>query len=168
MMSFPIKKINSFYDLITILEYCDSLMIEHQVLLMKQNYDQAFACFEKMYSIRLKHLEQMENTWLPEYENATPVFPSGGRPLYFLREKKLIVRDLEKHVRKAGQLALEHPGGNFNIVELFESYIRTKDLLDHHDAREKAFLFPLLQELPDNSRNKLIDEINKNIKLYHD
>ena len=51
-----------------------------------------------------------------------------------------------------------------DIVNIFEDYAWLKDLLDHHDAREKAFLFPILDEkLPVVPKRELLKEISKRL-----
>ena len=50
------------------------------------------------------------------------------------------------------------------IVSLFEEYAWLKDLLDHHDAREKAFLFAILdKKLQGSEKLELISTISKQL-----
>lgn len=155
---------NSFPELSGVLSYCDKLMLVHQTHLMRKDYIAAFAAFEELYNIRLAHLDLMEKSWLEAYKKILDEFPAGGRPVYFLREKKLILRDLQKYVKLTSNFALQGPDKGFKLVELFEGYIWFKDLLDHHDAREKAFLFPALE---DNLENPLKKQMLKQINAVY-
>ncbi len=76
-------------------------------------------------------------------------------------KKKLILKDLNKHVRFLGQLLLHPQQIKLDLVRLFEEYAWLKDLLDHHDAREKVFLFTVLvNEMTEEDIHKLFDEIS--------
>ena len=144
----------SIIDLVKILEFCDKLLIDHQINLMHNDFEQALEQFEQLYKIRTTHLQIMEERLLPLYKSVLTEFPEGGKPLYFIREKKLILKDLNRHVRFLGQLVLNPAQVTLDKVKLFEEYAWLKDLLDHHDAREKAFLFPILD------KEKLFSELS--------
>ena len=155
-------KIKTFSDLNKLLEFCDKLLIEHQISLMHKNHEQALLQFEQLYEIRSRHLQRMEEELLPLYESILTKFPEGGKPLYFIREKKLILKDLNRHVRFLGQLVLNPEKVKLDIVKLFEEYAWLKDLLDHHDAREKVFLFPTLEkELSEENKQKLFRDLSR-------
>lgn len=144
------------------LEYCDFLFLQHQIYLMYKNIQQAVAVFEQLIIIRDYHLDIMETILLPAFEQAVQQIPEGAKPLYFIREKKLILKHLNKHIRNLGHVLLHSE--NLNIVSLFEEYAWLKDLLDHHDAREKAFLFPLLDEkLTSEKKEELLNLICKQL-----
>ena len=137
-------KIESFTSLQKILSYCDQLMLGHQYSLMSKDFEGAYGLFEEFANLRIAHLTLVEHSWLNLYKNYLDEFPAGGRPEYLLREKKLILRELKKYTKILTDLALHGPDKSFRLVNVFEGYIWFKDLLDHHDAREKAFLFPVL------------------------
>lgn len=146
----PSLKIDSFKSCAQILMYCEQLMLDHQFKLMAKDFEGAYGRFEELNNIRIAHLQLMEEEWLGVYQGLLNKIPAGGRPEYFLREKKLILREFKKYIRIISGFALHGPDTSFRLVDLFEGYIWLKDLLDHHDAREKAFLFPVLQQNPDN------------------
>ncbi len=157
-----LQELNPFSGLVKQLSFCDKLLIEHQISLMHKNYEQALLQFEQLYEIRTNHLQMMEEKLLPIYKSLLAKFPAGGRPLYFVREKKLILKDLKKHVRFIGQLVLHPQQIKLDLVRLFEEYAWLKDLLDHHDAREKMILFPgLVNEMTEENIHKLFDEISQ-------
>ncbi len=156
-----LQEFNPFSGLVKQLSFCDKLLIEHQISLMHKNYEQALLQFEQLYEIRTTHLQMMEEKLLPIYKSLLAKYPAGGRPLYFIREKKLILKDLNKHVRFLGQLLLHPQQIKLDLVRLFEEYAWLKDLLDHHDAREKVFLFTVLvNEMTEENKHKLFDEIS--------
>ena len=89
--------------------------------------------------------------------------PNDEVKVYFIREKKLILKNLDKYIRKLGNILLHSE--ELDIVSLFEEYAWLKDLLDHHDAREKAFLFPILDaRMPDSSRQEALQNISTQFK----
>lgn len=140
-----IYKIKSFNDLKNNLETSGRLLLQQQILLMHDKTESAQLLFEEFYTYRKAHLIMMENLLLPAFEKVVKDdLTEGAKPLYFIREKALILKELENLVRKLGNLVLHT--GQLDIVALFEEYAAFKDLLDHHDAREKAFLFPILDE----------------------
>jgi hypothetical protein len=148
----------SFSDLTKNLEYCDSLFLDHQILLMHKKTGQAFAVFEQLVQIRKVHLAVMEECLLPAFLKTADTVPEGAKPLYFEREKKQIFKFLEIHARKLGNTVLHSE--KLEIVTLFEDYAWLKDLLDHHDAREKAFLFPALDALNETKRAEILENVS--------
>jgi len=134
----------NFSELKLNLELCDKLFLQHQVQLLHKKNEQAFAIFEKLTLIRKVHLTVMEDCLLPVFKKTLQQIPDGAKPLYFEREKKQILKYLNKYIRKLGSIILNSE--ELDIVTLFEEYAWFKDLMDHHDAREKAFLFPILDE----------------------
>ena len=165
-LNFLEMKINSrpvhFSDLKHNLEVCDNLFLQHQLQLMHKNAEQALVLFEKIVLIRGLHLEIMEDLLLPEFIKISDQIPAGARPLYFEREKKQILKFLDKYVRNLGSIVLHST--ELNIVLLFEEYAWLKDLLDHHDAREKAFLFPILDtRLEPSLKKQLLQNVAKKL-----
>lgn len=155
-----IYNIKSLYDLQNNLEYCDQLFISHQLALMHKDNEQALVIFEELYKYRRRHLEIMESILIPAFEKCQSQIPAGAREKYFLREKKLIEKELNKFVHLLSERVL-NPSKS-DLVNLFEEYTWLKDLLDHHDAREKAFLFPVLeQNLSAAEKNNLIKELSQ-------
>jgi len=151
-----------FSDLKYNLEVCDDLFLQHQLQLMHKNVEQAFGLFEKIVLIRGLHLEIMEDLLLPEFIKISDQIPAGARPLFFVREKKQILKYFNKYIRDLGSILLH--SAELNIVHLFEEYTWLKDLLDHHDAREKAFLFPTLDaRLEPSLKHQLLQNVAKRL-----
>jgi hypothetical protein len=159
--------ITSFKSLAKYPAVCDKLLMRHQVSLMRKEVEKAMIQFEQLYEIRSTHLKIMEEELLPLYKSVLNEFPKGGKPLYFIREKKLILKDLNRFIRLQGQTLLSPDSVKIDLVKLFEEYAWLKDLLDHHDAREKVFLFPVLdRNLDEKNKTILLDELgNMYLKL---
>jgi len=153
----------SFSDLKKNLEYCDSRFLEHQLLLMHRKIDPAFAIFEQLVQIRKVHLSLMEQCLLPAFIKTKDKIPQGAKPLYFEREKKQILKYLNSYVRKLANTLLH--SAKLDIVGLFEDYAWLKDLLDHHDAREKAFLFPTLDALNEKRRAEILEDVSVHLAM---
>ena len=150
---------DSFYDLRQNLELCDKLFLEHQVFLMRRDTESALRTFEKLFNYRMIHLKMMELLLLPAFEKSMDKLPSGARIHYFLREKKRIEKELKNIVRLLSDMVLHN---HFpDLVDLFEEYAQFKDLMDHHDAREKVFLFSALEEkLSMEEKHKLLEDVS--------
>jgi hypothetical protein len=151
------KRPASFMDLQKNLELCDRLFLEHQSALMHKKNEQALHLFGKIYNYRMSHLSAMENILLPAFEKIVPDIPKGAKKIYFLREKKLIERELKRMIRMLSESVLHNT--TLDLLHLFEEYVWLKDLLDHHDAREKTFLLPTLQSLELPIKSTLLDDI---------
>jgi len=146
------KELKILYPLKQRLERCDRLFLEHQVSLMHGDFETAQMRLEQVYEMRQLHLQIMEELLLPLYEEIQVEPPKGGRTHYFIREKKLILREFSKFIRINSDVLLNASHKKADIVFLFEDYVWLRDLLDHHDAREKAFLFPVLEDKLDSKR----------------
>ena len=152
-----------FSDLKQNLELCDDLFLNHQFQLMHNNIERALHIFEQLAFIRRIHLAVMEEVLLPSFINTVVKIPAGAKVLYFEREKKQIMKYLDKYSRVLGNILLH--SSEIDIVSLFEDYAWFKDLLDHHDAREKAFLFPTLEKIAQDKKQQILNEISIRLKV---
>jgi len=148
----------TFSDLKQNLELCDDLFLKHQIKLMHKEIENALAVFEQLYRIRTIHLSVMEEILVPAFISMIEEIPEGAKPLYFEREKKQIFKYLDKYIKLLGNLLLH--SDPLDIVSLFEDYAWFKDLLDHHDAREKAFLFPSLDKIANDKKQLLLNKVS--------
>ena len=156
---------NRLCDLKNQLEGLDKLFLEHQWALMEKKWETALERYEQMYELRLYHLAFMEFSLLPLFENNLKTIPRGARPLYFRREARLIRNGLKRYIRLFGRLYLHNKMETIDVPRLFDEYMPLKDLMDHHDAREKVFLFPKLDDaLPAVKREQMLEDYRKTVK----
>jgi len=149
------------------LKRLDELLVEHQLAFMEKDWEKGIERFEQVYELRRHHLKFMESRLLPLFELYHPKPPEGARPLYFLREKKQILKTMDGYVHLFGRLFLAGKIETIDLVRLFDEYMYLKDLLDHHDAREKGFLFKLLDKnLSIPERKVLLDDYCKELSRF--
>ncbi|MGD9489739.1 MAG: hypothetical protein AB7W47_17085 [Calditrichaceae bacterium] len=142
--------------------YTDRLFLEHQIHLMKNEWEAALGKFEKFYEFRNQNISDEEELLIPLYESILKKIPEGGAVQFFIREHKLIRKNLLKYLRLLGKKALNPEALNLDLVRLFDEYYDLKDLFDHHDARERGFLFPALDEhVVAEERGRLLKIITK-------
>ena len=139
------------------------LFINHQILLMKGESVAAFTALEQFRTLIIRHIEDEEKWLIPAYEKALRPAPAGGAVEFYLREHILILRQIDLFYSFLGERR-DKPLARIELVELFDKYIRFKDLLDHHDARERIFLYRLLdKKLPQAKRDHILGKMTANI-----
>ena len=145
----------------------DEWLTEHQLAFMEERWEAGMVCYEKVYELRRYHLRFMAESLLPLFRQHYPQPPSGARPLYFEREKKLILKTMRPYAYLFPRLYLAGRMETLNLARLFDEYMYLKDLLDHHDAREKGFLFRLLDEgLSGERRSALLERYRRGLRVF--
>jgi len=139
-------KFQTFSDLDIIHRIADRLFIEHQTACMSGNWEKALYAMERMYEFRMQNIQDEEDFLLPLYQSGIGEIPRGGALKFFVREHKLIKKNLDQMIRNMSNIILNDSGNDVNLIKLFEGYHTFKDLLDHHDSRERVFLYKLLDE----------------------
>lgn len=137
----------SFSELALIPRLCDQLFVRHQISLMRSERDGAYDAFHQMYRLRSALIAAEEDLLLPAYGKFVTDPQPGAALRYFKREHKLILRQLNAFMKRLMNLALQEADILPRRVSLFEEYHDFKDLLDHHDARDRVFLYPALDRV---------------------
>lgn len=154
-------KFQSFSELDKINRIAERLFVEHQIACMSGHWNKALHAMETMYELRVQNILNEEEFLLPLYQSEIKRIPQGGAIKFFLREHKLIKKKLDSMVRNISNIVLNDSGNEVNLVKLYEDYHTFKDLLDHHDARERVFLYKLLDEkLKSEKWKPILQEIN--------
>lgn len=155
--------IQTFSDLDKIHKVADRLFLAHQTACMSANWEEALQTMELMYELRMQNIQDTEDLLIPLYQSFINEIPQGGAIKFFVRENKLVRKNLDSFVHNISNVVLYDTGNEVNLVKLFESYHSFKDLLDHHDARKRVFLFKLLDEKVDSrNRESVLGKINYN------
>jgi hypothetical protein len=135
----------SFSDLLTLHQQLDELFFEHQRALIRGDLDTALGRLEAYESELLDHIWDEEEVLIPIYA-ASAEAPVGGSPEIFLNEHRKIREYLvlfkAEFVKLSAAEDLERA-----VIFLLDSQVIYKRLLVHHDARERKFLYPLLDEI---------------------
>lgn len=117
--------------------------LEHQVALLDGNWSRARKAFAQYERDLLEHMRHEERNLIPVYirngeaPNAPAAFFTGEhkRMREFLRRIKARLSWLEKIARDRS---------HEKRVELFDLEAAYKNLVQHHDQREKSKLYPAL------------------------
>ena len=174
-MSEPAMKISDFHkqlpipfstfgDWAALAELSKVLFLDHQQQCMKGFWENAYARLYAFYHLR-EHAMQIEEQWLiPLYQSQIAEIPKGGAVKYFLREHVLIRKNLQSFLQRINHTLCGSISDEPNLVSLFEEYHLFKDLLDHHDSRDRVFLYRELDTLQ--PRNEF-DAVLTSIRSAH-
>ena len=151
-----ISDLNDFHT------YLNQMFLEHQIAIMNGKLDNAYSQLRFLLKLIKRHISDEEELLIPVYEKLIRPEPPGGSILFYLREHRQILRILNKFVINLKEW-LTNPPGQIDIVRQFDSYYKFKELLDHHDSRERVFLYRLLdQKLNQKEKNIILDKIRMN------
>lgn len=135
----------SFSDLLDLHQQLDELFFEHQRALIRGDLDTALGRLVAYESELLEHIRDEEELLIPIYAAGAEA-PLGGSVEIFLNEHRKIREYLvlfkAEFVKLATAEDLERA-----VIFLLDSQVIYKRLLVHHDARERKFLYPLLDEI---------------------
>jgi len=135
----------SFSDLLGLHQQLDELFFEHQRALVRGELEVALAKLEGYEKELLDHIWDEEEVLIPIYA-ARAEAPVGGSAEIFLNEHRKIREYLvlfkAEFVKLSAAEDLERA-----VIFLLDSQVIYKRLLVHHDARERKFLYPLLDEI---------------------
>ena len=138
------------------------MFLEHQIAIMNGELDNAYSHLRFLLKLIKKHISDEEELLIPVYEKLINPKPPGGAIRFYLREHKQILRILNKFVLNLKEW-LTNPPRQIDIVRQFDSYYKFKELLDHHDSRERLFLYRLLdQKLSPKEKYVILDKIRMN------
>jgi uncharacterized protein with PIN domain len=126
------------------------LLLRHRLALMRTDLSEATRAFRHFAALLNRHLADEEDLVLPPYEANPPAegYERGAGPTVFRAEHQNILGHL---LRLEGALAgLAEVGKSELPVACLKLLDREKvfaDLLEHHDLRERQYLYPALERL---------------------
>jgi uncharacterized protein with PIN domain len=140
----------SLEPLLDVHQAFDVAFLEHRVALMRGDLPSARQKFARFKAWLMKHLED-ENTWvLPLYARSSSGFERSAGPDVFLGEHEKI----QAHVNRIGRTlealsdgARDPERRSVECLRLLDREKVLADLLEHHDLRERQFLYPALERL---------------------
>lgn len=126
----------------------DELFLRHQESLISFKLDETIEFFDLYCSSLFAHMRDEEELLLPIYEKECLNKPPAGELALFQREHNKI-RQAVSEIKHRYILLRDNPEGfsNRTVIELIEQHMLFKRLMEHHDVREKQFLYPSLDEL---------------------
>lgn len=121
--------------------HLDALFLEHQTAVLDRDVTSARGALEA-YAIALDaHMNEEQTHVLPLYKARVPEQP-GGQTQMFLDEHariRVLLADLQKKVDAL--CGIDRPDAK-SVLALLDQETQFKGYMDHHDRRERAFLYP--------------------------
>lgn len=121
--------------------HLDALFLEHQTAVLDRDLTSARGALEA-YALALDaHMAEEQAHILPLYGARVPEQP-GGQTRMFLDEHariRVLLADLQKKVDALCGLEKPEPKA---VLALLDQETQFKNYMDHHDRRERSFLYP--------------------------
>ena len=152
-----VSDLNNFHD------YTDRVFLEHQKSIMNGDIGLAFTQLSHLLTMLKQHVRDEEQLLIPHYKQLIQPQPAGGAVRYYTGEHRMIIRDLNRIAAVLKEWMQNSPG-DLHIVQQFDTCYKFKELLDHHDARERVFLYRLLDQKLDTAEKKdILEKIRQNM-----
>lgn len=124
----------------------DELFLKHQEALLERDFAAAAARLAEFTEAVSRHIAVEEAEAIPLYCAHVPTPPPGGHADLILAEH----RKIERYLRQfAEQLAAwqSRPPTPREVLALLDRQTQFKHLMDHHDRRERSFLYAALASI---------------------
>jgi len=159
-----IKNLTAFSDYDQIIKQADQWFLDHQTAILRNDWLIAYARLNAVFLIRKVNSQNCDRFLLPLFSEFEDRIPRGASPRYFQREQKQINTALAHELRFFRNKIMQPDQFALDKVTLFDRYYDLKDLMDHHDARKRGFLYPLLDQWLDSPRRHLLlQELNASL-----
>lgn len=125
-------------------------LLRHRLALMRGDLPEATSSFRRLVALLQRHVADEEELVLPRYEARPPPegYERGASPAVFRAEHQNILGHLLRLDGALAQLALvsgsELPVACLHLLDREKVFA---DLLEHHDLRERQYLYPTLEGL---------------------
>jgi hemerythrin-like domain-containing protein len=155
------RKLSELLDLHQDLE---EIFYDHQVKLLRFEFDEALAILEQYEKALLTHIKEENSLLLPIYEKRGEIQKGGAVQMFYDEHEKLA-----NHI-----LLFKEEIDNLKNVEeierrllwLLERESFFKKLADHHDIRETNFLYPELDRITsDEEKHELLKQFTCKFSL---
>lgn len=137
----------SFLSLLEVHDHLTELFLLHQEALLVRELDLAAARLSQFEHELRRHMQIEEELLLPVYARAGRI--PGGPIEFYTGEHKKMLGFLTRFAEKLNVLNPEDPKLDREIIELFDDQATFKNLMEHHDSRERTILYPTLDEVTD-------------------
>lgn len=135
----------SFMDLLRVHEDLDESFLRHQEALMDRRPLEALGWLRRVDGAIEQHVRDEEDVLLPVYrERAGRV--EGGSPELFVAEHRKIRAFIHEFMAAVSAM-VESPPSRRDVLHLFDRQSLYKHLMEHHDLRERQFLYPILDRV---------------------
>lgn len=141
----------------------DVLLLQHRLGLMRADVEAARRAFVRFARLMREHIEHETEWVLGTYERSAEAFERGSAPVLFYKEHEKIEMHLQrveqtlKVLARASAKTLE-----VRCLRLLDREKLLADLLEHHDLRERSFLYPQLAKvLPPDEQRALVERMGR-------
>lgn len=153
----------TFLTLLGLHHDLNSLLANHQAKLVGGAIGEAVAYWNRFKLALTIHADDEEGHLLPLYQKRVTI-PRGGTVDLFLAEHTKIRAFLAEITGLLNEIKAATDPGAHRIIVLLEREYEFKRLLEHHDMREKNFLYPLLDgSTTPRERRKLLSRLRQTI-----
>lgn len=149
------KPAESFLGLLDAHGWLEEQFFAHQAALLARDFHEARHRLDVFADGLFRHMADEEVLLLPIYEREPA--PAGGSPRLFLAEHRKLLSMLETLRHPLFAIDPEAPDLARWLLDLLDRESRFKNLLKHHDERERNLFYPALDRLatPGERRSKL-------------
>lgn len=128
----------------------DVLLLRHRVALMRAEIDEALRIYRRFRILLQRHVADEDELVLPIYAQNAPAagYERGAAAAIYTAEHENILAHLAR--LEDGLIHLGEQRGEARIVGSLALLDREKvftDLLEHHDLRERRYLYPTLERI---------------------
>ena len=135
----------SFLALLEVHERLDETFLAHQEALLERDIVLAAEHLHGFGQALRSHIRVEEQILLPVYRRAEPV--RGGAAELFLAEHKKLCAFLDRFEQIMRQMEDRPPDLKRRILHLLDLETSFKNLMEHHDLRERNILYPTLDRI---------------------
>jgi hypothetical protein len=123
----------------------DALFLRHQEALLARDFAAAEALLAEFRAAVAHHIAAEEGEALPLYRALGPAPPGGDADLIVAEHRK-IEQLLARFAERLEEWRAREPEPR-DVIALLDAEAQFKHLMDHHDRRERSFLYPALASL---------------------
>lgn len=141
------------------------MFLRHRLALMEGEPARALRVFRRFAICMRRHVDDEQDLVFPVYAGSAPKegYERGAAPEIFENEHRKILDHLEQIERAIEALLAAKESGEQLRARCLQLLDREKvfgDLLEHHDLRERTFLYPALERmLADDEKTDLLERM---------
>ena len=132
-------------SLLDVHDRLDELFLRHQEAVLLFDVELSRATLDDYERELVEHMRFEEDALFPIYERAMPI--AGGGIDLFRNEHQKLLRYVAGIRKSFETLRPRETGGPTRIIELLDFEAKFKNLLKHHDLRERNILYPVLDRV---------------------
>jgi len=135
----------SFLSLLDIHDRIEEIFLVHQEALLDLDIPLAAASLRRFGEALRHHIQVEEDILLPIYQQAPP--PPGGATELFRGEHRKLCEFLDRFEQLLALMQDRPADLKRRILHLYDLQASFKNLMEHHDLREKNIFYPTLDAI---------------------